>query len=346
MIYANISPVSPHSVLVGMVAKEIANNFVGTVQEISANISSELRFELERRASNNCLLSLSTPDREIAKAIVRNGVPALLVIRPFSELSCYAMARGELDLLAAIRHVTCEVSCLHPITRNPNLTTLSVDDDEPLSRLAVRIGVLLGFPVTEANLGEILGENFKDWRDASVGDAIRTYVDGAQDAFALQLQLSYRDKKLLEEMDGCYLPLLSRQSVERLNWPLASMFVAEPPYKAVDTPIEMLGPARILTFGPYFHLPEGGWVAEIAFSLTENYSGNSLMVDVYTSSGEILAASRGELPSGGTFSTRLSFRVASSAARLELRTFVLAGALEGRFEILSVTLIRAGVPLS
>jgi len=345
LIYANIGPASPHSVLVGRLAKEIAEHFLGTVQEISANISSELRLELERRGSNNCLFSLSTPDREIAQAIVRNGVPSILVIRPFSELSCYAMQRSGLDLLAAVRHVTCEVSCLYPIARNANLAPLPVDDDEPLSQLTTRIGVFLGFPVSQVNIGDILGKNFADWRSMSVGNALLVYVAGAQETFALQSRLSRRDKALLGEMDASYLPLLARGGGGRLSWPLDAMFIAEPPFNSITAPIDMLGPARILTFGPYFHLPEGDWIAEITFALTENYSGNSLMVDVYTSADEILAASRGELPQGGTFATHLSFRVVSSADRLELRTFVLSGALEGRIEILSVTLSRTEDPL-
>lgn len=325
--------------LVVDLTKWILEYFLGGVQEISANDANELRLELSNRVDDNCLLNLSMPDREIAGSIVRNAVPAMLVTRPFWELCCFAMLQSEQDLLGAIRQTTHAISRLSWIARSANIATLSIDDEEPLSRLATRIGVFLGLPLCERDLGSVLSTHFPDWETITVERAVLVHVSGAQAANDAQVKLLPHEKKLLAAMDASYLSLLRQnEEVYRLTWPLEAVFNAEPPYTSLSGPIDLLGPARILTFGPYFHLPEGTWTAEVTFSLTENYSGNTFMVDIYTNADEILAVSKGDLPAGGTFKTRLSFLVSSSDERLELRTFILLGAIEGRIEILSITL--------
>lgn len=339
MIFATLGPSSPHAELVFDLIKWIIEHCLGDVQEISSNEANGLRLELSNRRNDTCILRLTVPDREVVQSIIRNAVPGVLIIRPFEELCCFAMSQGGQDLANAIRQTTHAISRLHSATKATSIAALSIDDDEALLLLAIRLGISLGFQFGETEAGQILSGHFPNWESITIARAVLSHVPAAKSLVETREALSLEDRKLLLEMGKSYAPLLL-QGVDRwrLSWPLQTMFNAEPPYPPLAGPLRLLGPARIMTFGPYFHLPEGNWLLKLTFSVAENYSGNQLKVDVYSSADRVLAVTKGDLPEGGTFKTRLSFSILSSDERIEIRTFILSGAIEGRIELLSVVL--------
>jgi hypothetical protein len=78
-------------------------------------------------------------------------------------------------------------------------------------------------------------------------------------------------------------------------------------------------------------------VATVAFQVFENFSGNSISVDVYSSIAmspdnfvhKQLSLAEFELPKGGTYAFDLAFDVATPLEALQIRLSTKQGAIEG-----------------
>lgn len=99
------------------------------------------------------------------------------------------------------------------------------------------------------------------------------------------------------------------------------------PDKVFSGPVELLGPARFLAYGPYLHLTSGRWRADIEFEISDNLSGNHLYVDAYA--GDILAVVTTPLPASGSFRLPISFTITDPLEPVQLRFQSLSGSIEG-----------------
>lgn len=103
-------------------------------------------------------------------------------------------------------------------------------------------------------------------------------------------------------------------------------------------PVEMVGPARCIVFGPYLYLPVGDWVAELRFTVGDNLSKNLLEVDVFQS--DVLVSESFRLPAEGHFSAAAHFDIQDPREALQLRLIIREGAIEGSLDLKEVMLRR------
>ena len=118
---------------------------------------------------------------------------------------------------------------------------------------------------------------------------------------------------------------------EVIVWPTSLFLDWDRPGQFLRGPIDMLGPARFIVCGPYFHLTVGEWDAEVVIEIVDNPSGNRLGVDVF--SGDILGGVVMPLPDFGVFTFSIPFRVTDPFLAVELRFQLLEGAIEGRLAL-------------
>jgi hypothetical protein len=159
-----------------------------------------------------------------------------------------------------------------------------------------------------------------------------TAAASANDAVIAQV------KNLSSGLSG-YDQLLHHRFIHTLNWPGSLFYLIDKGAGPAIEPVDLLGPARYLVTGPYLGLPRGTWVAKISFIISANLSGNKLMFDVAADSGkEIIGRADYDMPKEGTFVAKLTFHHHRPHLTLELRSFLLQGAIEGSFEFHNVLL--------
>ena len=103
--------------------------------------------------------------------------------------------------------------------------------------------------------------------------------------------------------------------------------------------IDLTGPARILFYGPYFHLPVGAWGANISFAVDKNLSGNMLFAEVISGS-KVIVTSTFPLPKTGAFEFTIPFEVTEPRDPVQIRMTILEGAIEGLLSLKDVTIFR------
>jgi hypothetical protein len=133
-----------------------------------------------------------------------------------------------------------------------------------------------------------------------------------------------------------YQNILDRSPVREIVWPAAILYSAAPGFRT-DKPLELLGPARLLVWGPYMHLTKGYWLACMEFEVVGNFSPNSVIADVLVG-GDFAGIGEFDLPERGVYSWRLQFEVVDVAKPIEVRLTLDKAAIEGAFLLRQVCL--------
>jgi len=130
--------------------------------------------------------------------------------------------------------------------------------------------------------------------------------------------------------------LVTGAAHDTLVWPLACFYSGDYPGELASPLMEVVGPARVLYYGPYFHLPRGRWRAEVELFVSGTMRDKMLAIDVFA--GEELARRQFRPADGGLLLVSLSFVVDRAEDRLEMRVWLLAGAIEGYLGLRHVSL--------
>ncbi len=133
--------------------------------------------------------------------------------------------------------------------------------------------------------------------------------------------------------------LLKKRVVGRIHWPREVFMNSDEQGALVNAPIYLTGRARLLLYGPFLHLPRGTWIAEISFEVRENFSGNVLKVDIYHDG--IIGEWKFSLPDKGSFTFELPLKVFEPRHPIQIRFYLMEGAIEGTFDLKQVNLRRA-----
>jgi len=100
-------------------------------------------------------------------------------------------------------------------------------------------------------------------------------------------------------------------------------------------PIDLMGPARLLIWGPYLYLPKSNWTVTMEFEVTESLSWNSVTADILLG-GIIASIGEFDLPVRGIFSWQMNFQVVDISKSIEVRLLLSRSAIEGRLALRKV----------
>ncbi len=148
--------------------------------------------------------------------------------------------------------------------------------------------------------------------------------------------LSRSDAKVVEQINAPLKLLMSGRSVDHFRWPQEMFIPGDRPDETLIGPIEMLGPARCLFYGPYLHLPLGRWDIAVEVSVEENLSGNR--IEIQFVHGDTVVSDGFDLPKTGAFLVRAHIEINEPRTPLEIRVFMREGAIEGRFHLKSAVI--------
>ncbi len=145
-------------------------------------------------------------------------------------------------------------------------------------------------------------------------------------------------RKISTGVLNMYDPILEGKPITRLEWGSEHFLLMDKPGTGLTNFIDFIGRARILTYGPYFGVPRGSWVAAVDFTVKNNASGNRLLVEV--TSDVFLARGRCELPPAGDFQFEINFDVVEPRHGVEIRLGIMEGAIEGSIRLNRAVLTR------
>ena len=285
-----------------------------------------------------CFFCPNVPTRMLQTSSSNMRLP-LLFSSTSQSMSCVTWWR--LELMVAGTDCVLPHNPLAPSARYPGrqqlfvlktvITTLSVRD-----LVAEIFRDVVGYAVEEQieKVMAIAVPNFASQQNTTVLEQILLHFPQSRRPSCYLSQLTKDVQEKIEQVIDQYHPSVTSGKIDQIIWPMTLFSHWDPAGKYYRGPIELVGPQRYLIWGPYMHLPKGDWVATLDIEMTENYSGNQLVVDITAGFGtEVLAIGMLNLPVQGVFSFKISFRINEPSLPIEIRFFLKCGAIEGKFAL-------------
>jgi hypothetical protein len=335
--YCFCGPPSARAIFVSRLGIDLLRAVFGNVQLLYANKAKDLVGQLRQRSNSPVLLYFDFPDSVIARVVVEKGIPTVLVSEAFDDIVFYGMAAWGMDLHAAIRFATHSVVALRPIGQSPTINPLQLQGrDLALTELVNLLALSLGIDVPTDALRRLIAL-YDNHQQLQVDEIVRNRVEHAEASLDLRSKLSPDEQQLLADIASGYQPMMEGRQPQKITWPGGICLNADRRDASMSGSVDMTGPARILSFGPYLHLPTGRWAADMRFFVSGNWSRNMIMMEV-TAGDKALAVGQGDLPAAGAFAMRIPFSVEEHETPVEVRSVLRSGAIEGDFRLLEIVL--------
>lgn len=275
-----------------------------------------------------------TPDAHAREALLAMGTPIIVVLGDFAETAHFCMVARDLDALQAARFVSQSFSCLEPLQRLGNVRSITLDKAANLAGWIDEVATWLGLtpPEWQEARKQMLAE-YAAW--PTVEAAIHALVQSAHAASDGWERVPAPTRSLFETLGRSY----HSGSIDAVFWPAECILEPGDPATAASGAIQLTGPARVLTFGPFLHLPPGRWRARYQFETDDHSAGNLVEFDI-THGGDVLVSRRTPFERAGKYGFDCEFDMEEPRLPVENRAILAEGSIGGFFKPIGIWLNR------
>jgi len=286
------------------------------------------------------LITSDRPDTALSYLLITSSAPVLAFLDAPRDALANAVILDHLALPDAIRFCSQYFSCLAGCTGSDHVRLFGGDgSDASVAQLVEAVFEAIGAHPDPASVVEAARRVTAEQGlsgDATVAEVMRRRLDGETLSSLASRRFNPQERALVDWFDANYGPVLVGREREVMEWSL-DLFFVERKGEAHEKGVKLIGSARHIVWGPYLHLPVGGWRARVQFETVGNHSGNEIEADICA---DMKQAARcvAKLPVQGYFEFSLDFAIVNPNGPIEIRVRLLKGAIEGRFELRRVTL--------
>ncbi|SKA36229.1 hypothetical protein SAMN02745126_05788 [Enhydrobacter aerosaccus] len=149
-------------------------------------------------------------------------------------------------------------------------------------------------------------------------------------------------------IERCLKPLLEgiwqRNSSLSICWPRDVLFAGDSPGTPLPAVFDIAGPARVLTYGPYFPLPIGQWHVELLMGFSQRVGVMPFLVEIVADG--IFHRAYFEAKRAGIFVLPFDLSFDRSGSPVEIRLVSQEPALEGEVSLIEATFTMRLLPTS
>ena len=297
----------------------LVSTALGSYHWVCEGTAADLASALADASHKNIVFFADSPDHHISKVFLEGDAPLVVLIHRPTVVVESLISERKFDAITSIRVASLSLSCLHDLTLCPRAYVISepLDINNIANHLA-RIAGVHQIPINDDILKKTL-------ECLAPLEQKRTRTNPQPDVLSTSI--------------GSFESLVQKKAVSRIHWPREVFMNSDEQGALVNAPINLTGSARLLLYGPFLHLPHGIWIAEISFEVRENFSGNVLKVDIYHDG--IIGVWTFRLPDKGSYTFELPLDVFEPRHPIQIRFYLMEGAIEGIFDLKQVNLRRA-----
>lgn len=276
------------------------------------------------------------PERALVEVFLKLQAPAIVFLEDPDEVTGYAMRERGIAWPWGVRLTNQCLAAIGDLVASEHTLVLRREYELTLREFFQAIARQFQIEVSEAQLAAILaraGLAGEFALDAPLEAVLLSRWPHARPAGQSLEGIARPDAVVIRRVNASLRPLLSGRMVERFDWPQEMFISGDRPDDILLGPIEMLGGARCLCYGPFLHLPMGRWTVSLDIEIRENFSGNRFDVDVFH--GEVVALEHFPLPVEGRFRIDAHFETRDPREPVQVRIIMREGAIEGVLEVRS-----------
>jgi hypothetical protein len=325
------------------IVRILVNVGIGAHAFVSVNSTADFRQKLAELGpieDARVVFCSDIPDADLCALFIKSRAPMVLFVDDFDEVVSHLSKARTMSVTDSIRLASRSVCALEPLIRSDMVLKFdSTAHRHALKDIILTLGTFFGVDLPAEKVDQVATGLMGN------GDPECRLMDYLSTGFppppgSSLLALPAEDRRLISQLSAAYSAIVRGRSFDRMDWPVSLFHGSANPDIPFPGRVELLGPARIIIFGPFLHLSAGQWQAKVVFEISDNFSGNQLYVDVYTQ--ETLSVITTELPVQGTYTFQVGFEISNPAKAVELRFHIMSGAIEGVFTLNSVSLERVG----
>lgn len=264
------------------------------------------------------------PGKGLLQRVIEAELPVIAAVQPAMDCVSDMCATVDVSFMQALRANTASAALITRFAYLPQ-TTLLYDEGR-----AQRVAGLL---LAASSAFELPAETFKADVDAEMLLDAAILSDIGED------RTTYEDRANLNERaviltQGVLTPIvqsmLTREQ-QTICWPYDVFLSGD----ALDSPAgvvaDITGPARVLYYGPYCHVPDGVWDIKMILGFSDDISDMSFSVEVHCNG--LLQQGSLRPTQGGLFSAAMTVQFEHAEEPVEIRISSEAGAIEGRMAL-------------
>ena len=270
------------------------------------------------------------PQPSLTKLLVDTGAAIAVCIDDFAGVVGFQMINTGKDFVASVRMSTLTFTAIEPLLRTRNLLTITASRyDARIEEIVLELTDFYNIRIDADQLQAILDRlGHGAGRDASLRDFIAAEFPEWRPVETALSTLAASDRKLVENLAQQYSAIGAGRAFEEVYWPRSFFQYGDVPDRPLDGSIILTGPARIVFFGPYLHVPPGAWNAEVQIEVTDCRMDTIAYADIFN--GEVvLSAVSMRFPRKGVYAFDIPFATSNPHRPIEIRMHLLKGAIEG-----------------
>ena len=283
------------------------------------------------------------PNAQIIDALTTLDDPVLYLDEPSDLVVDHLMRRAGHTPIEAIRVCSAAYVASRMLRNVRRLAVLSRDTNESLYHVLLDVCAHLELDVAQEDLRayaariappDVMSADVMPGQ--TVEAVVARYADGLHpkmitDAAYVSPAFSNLATAILEPCRDW-----ARMCVDRaIVWPGQIFYHPEHPTELVPRIIELTGPARMLSHGPYFYLPRGAYEAELIIACSDISSDATFRLEVHAGT-QCLVRVRLQPQSAGAFSGRFSFAHGDISAEVQAQVISERGAIHGELSIVQL----------
>ncbi len=321
------------------IVRALLASFYGACELVSPANSEDVK-GLWTQNTKSVVVYSELPEKSLIRSLFERRVPVIVFLNGLAATARGLVAERGKSALEAIRAASLSFAALRGAVSEESVLIVSSHNQinnvyDLLQRMTQFLGIQASPDTIAATMKSL---NFSKYSDGGV------YLEG-QSAKALPnvKAAAIPNPTVIAQVDTLssglqdYDQLVERRYIHTLTWPGTIFHLLDKDAGPAIESVDLLGPARYLVSGPFMGLPRGTWLATIAFSVANNMSGNKIMFDVAAAFGaDIVTKAECNLPEKGDFLAEFEFHHVKPHLPLELRSFLMQGAIEGRFSFKNV----------
>ena len=260
----------------------------------------------------NYILTTNYPSWSILKAVREGKLPAIIVIDTSHRCFMNLRQAGH-DAAGIARQLSASAAILGELSDSPAALRLGPDARQnPVATLqAILDHASWPYPADSSD-------------NSNQDDPIATV-------------LSANDEALICGVIHPAFHFAATGERRKFTWPRARLLWGDHPDQPAPAILELAGPARVIVYGPYFHIPTGYWIAQAQFAFSPAACSATLALEFHGTSQ--LARCKLQVEHAGIFRMELPLHITSARETIELRLVLENGAIEGHLGLDDIQII-------
>lgn len=267
------------------------------------------------------------PNPSLSDFVRNNQMPAVILLDEPSAALRHLQATNRTSSQEALRAMSASAALLGTIREGAALPVVTRDEAADVPNIAKQIADHLKLGLSSNDIKKVLCEIEAP---TSLEGALAAFREKMSRNEAKSTTAPEDDNIAMTVLTGLYDCVLGRPN-PTVTWPYQVFLSGDRPNEPATIVADATGPARIIYYGPYFHLPAGVWSARAVIGFSEETIGTPFSIAAY--SKQLLGKGRVLPKRAGIFSATFLLQVDQPQDPIEVRFSIESGAIDGRVSL-------------